>query len=94
MIGTIFIKANLWWCRYRKFSKLGQYPVAEVLVVTLVTGILCFPNPFTRMNMNELIYLLFSQCSPGDSTNPLWLVPKNDIIYIELIRLNKNDLIN
>ncbi|XP_011210780.1 H(+)/Cl(-) exchange transporter 5 isoform X1 [Bactrocera dorsalis] len=71
VIGTIFIKANLWWCRYRKFSKLGQYPVAEVLVVTLVTGILCFPNPFTRMNMNELIYLLFSQCSPADSTNPL-----------------------
>ncbi|XP_067644434.1 H(+)/Cl(-) exchange transporter 5 isoform X3 [Eurosta solidaginis] len=71
VIGTIFIKANLWWCRYRKFSKLGQYPVFEVLVVTLVTGILCFPNPFTRMNMNELIFLLFSQCSPGDITNPL-----------------------
>ncbi|XP_073840234.1 chloride channel protein 3 [Musca autumnalis] len=71
IIGTLFIKANLWWCRFRKFSKLGQYPVMEVLVVTLVTGIICYPNPFTRMNMNELIYLLFSQCSPGDVSNPL-----------------------
>ncbi|XP_017843392.1 H(+)/Cl(-) exchange transporter 3 isoform X1 [Drosophila busckii] len=70
-IGTFFIKANLWWCRFRKFSKLGQYPVAEVLFVTLVTGIICYPNPFTRMNMNELIFLLVSKCSPGDSTNPL-----------------------
>ncbi|KAH8379152.1 hypothetical protein KR009_003321 [Drosophila setifemur] len=71
VIGTLFIKANLWWCRYRKFSKLGQYPVMEVLFVTLVTGIICYPNPFTRMNMNELIFLLVSKCSPGDVTNPL-----------------------
>ncbi|XP_068148620.1 H(+)/Cl(-) exchange transporter 5 [Drosophila tropicalis] len=71
VIGTFFIKANLWWCRYRKFSKLGQYPVMEVLVVTLITGIICYPNPFTRMNMNELIFLLVSKCSPGDLTNPL-----------------------
>ncbi|KAH8313005.1 hypothetical protein KR067_008134 [Drosophila pandora] len=70
-IGTFFIKANLFWCRYRKFSKLGQYPVMEVLFVTLVTGIICYPNPFTRMNMNELIFLLVSKCSPGDVTNPL-----------------------
>ncbi|XP_017101520.2 H(+)/Cl(-) exchange transporter 5 [Drosophila bipectinata] len=71
VIGTFFIKANLFWCRYRKFSKLGQYPVMEVLFVTLVTGIICYPNPFTRMNMNELIFLLVSKCSPGDVTNPL-----------------------
>ncbi|XP_030372678.1 H(+)/Cl(-) exchange transporter 5 [Scaptodrosophila lebanonensis] len=70
-IGTFFIKANLWWCRYRKFSKLGQYPVLEVLCVTLITAIICYPNPFTRMNMNELIFLLVSKCSPGDVTNPL-----------------------
>ncbi|KAL5289746.1 hypothetical protein ACFFRR_009646 [Megaselia abdita] len=70
VIGTVFIKANLWWCRYRKFSKLGQYPVTEVLIVTLVTAILCYPNPYTRMPMNELIYLLVSQCSPNE-TNPL-----------------------
>lgn len=74
VIGTFFIKANLWWCRYRKFSKLGQYPVSEVLFVTLVTGIICYPNPFTRMNMNELIFLLVSKCSAGDVTNPLWYV--------------------
>ncbi|RVE51055.1 hypothetical protein evm_004346 [Chilo suppressalis] len=61
-IATIFIKANIWWCRYRKYSKLGQYPVTEVLVVTLVTAVLSYPNPYTRMNTSQLIYLLFNQC--------------------------------
>lgn len=70
-IGTLFIKANIWWCNYRKHSKLGQYPVAEVLGITLITAVIAFPNPYTRMNTSELIFLLFSQCgiSSGD---PIW----------------------
>ncbi|XP_014242691.1 H(+)/Cl(-) exchange transporter 5 isoform X2 [Cimex lectularius] len=68
VIATIFIKANIWWCHYRKTSRLGQYPVTEVLVVTAVTAVIAYPNPFTRMSTSQLIYLLFSQCgaSPAD----------------------------
>ncbi|XP_071445832.1 H(+)/Cl(-) exchange transporter 5 isoform X3 [Hetaerina americana] len=68
IIAAVFIKANLWWCRYRKVSKLGQYPVTEVLGVAVVTAVLAFPNPYTRMSTSQLIYLLFSQCgvSNGD----------------------------
>ncbi|KAJ8867424.1 hypothetical protein PR048_031225 [Dryococelus australis] len=62
VIATVFIKANLYWCRYRKVSKLGQYPVTEVLVVAVVTALIAYPNPYTRMNTSQLIYLLFSQC--------------------------------
>ncbi|ETN58115.1 chloride channel protein 3 [Anopheles darlingi] len=62
IIATVFIKANLWWCRFRKYSKLGQYPVSEVLLVTFITAVIAYPNPYTRMNTSELIYLLFSQC--------------------------------
>ncbi|KAL0280744.1 UNVERIFIED_CONTAM: hypothetical protein PYX00_001956 [Menopon gallinae] len=69
IIGTIFIKANLYWCRYRKTSKLGQYPVAEVLVVAVVTAIIAYPNPYTRMNTSQLILLLFSQCGISNSDN-------------------------
>ncbi|CAH0545831.1 unnamed protein product [Brassicogethes aeneus] len=69
VIATIFIKANLYWCRYRKFSKLGQYPVTEVLVVTALTAVIAYPNPYTRMNTSQLIYLLFSQCSISNSDN-------------------------
>ncbi|ERL84881.1 hypothetical protein D910_02304 [Dendroctonus ponderosae] len=67
VIATIFIKGNLYWCRYRKYSKLGQYPVTEVLVITALTALIAFPNPYTRMNTSELIYLLFSQCGIANS---------------------------
>ncbi|KAF6210097.1 hypothetical protein GE061_015853 [Apolygus lucorum] len=58
VIAALFIKANIWWCRYRKTSRLGQYPVTEVLVVTFITAVI----PYTRMSTSKLIYLLFSQC--------------------------------
>uniref|UniRef100_A0A0A9YAH5 Chloride channel protein n=2 Tax=Lygus hesperus TaxID=30085 RepID=A0A0A9YAH5_LYGHE len=68
VIAALFIKANIWWCRYRKTSRLGQYPVTEVLVVTSITAVIAYPNPYTRMSTSKLIYLLFSQCgtSPDD----------------------------
>jgi len=28
--GTIFIRANIRWCHYRKTSVLGKYPITEV----------------------------------------------------------------
>lgn len=71
VIGTLFIKANLYWCRFRKQSKLGQYPVTEVIVVTLITAIISYPIPYARMNMGDLIFLLFSQCGISNS-DPLW----------------------
>ncbi|KAK2160894.1 hypothetical protein LSH36_125g02012 [Paralvinella palmiformis] len=45
--GAVFIKGNIRWCRYRKSSNLGKFPITEVLVVTAVTAILAFPNPYT-----------------------------------------------
>jgi len=62
ILGALFIKANIWWCRFRKTSKLGHYPVLEVIAVTLFTAVIAFPNKYTRMNTSELIYLLFTQC--------------------------------
>jgi len=67
VIAAIFIKANLYWCRYRKVSRLGQYPVTEVLIVTSITAVVGYLNRFTRMSTSQLILLLFSQCGVGDS---------------------------
>ena len=30
LVGAFFIKANLWYCKVRKTSKLGKYPITEV----------------------------------------------------------------
>ena len=47
LVGVAFIRANIAWCKFRKSSKLGQYPVTEVLFVALATAVLAFPNPYT-----------------------------------------------
>ncbi|KAG0444991.1 hypothetical protein HPB47_005966, partial [Ixodes persulcatus] len=68
VVATIFIKCNIRWCRYRKESRLGQYPIAEVLAVTVITAVVSFPNEYTRMNTSDLIKVLFSQCGIADVT--------------------------
>ncbi|KAK4321014.1 hypothetical protein Pmani_008179 [Petrolisthes manimaculis] len=67
IIGTLFIKLNIKWCRYRKTSLLGQYPRLEVVAVTLLTAFVAYPNPYTRINTSNLIYLLFSQCGVANN---------------------------
>jgi AGAP005777-PA len=66
IFGTLFIKTNIRWCKHRKVSKLGKYPITEVLVVALITAIIAFPNEYTRMDTSDLIKLLFSQCGIAD----------------------------
>ncbi|XP_036443383.1 H(+)/Cl(-) exchange transporter 5 [Colossoma macropomum] len=66
--GAFFIRANIAWCRKRKTTRLGQYPVLEVLVVTAITAVLAFPNSYTRMSTSELISELFNDCGLLDSS--------------------------
>ncbi|XP_037069777.1 H(+)/Cl(-) exchange transporter 5-like isoform X5 [Pollicipes pollicipes] len=66
VIGAAFIRCNIFWCRFRKTSLLGQYPATEVVVVTIATAILAFPNPYSRMPSSELINLLFNDCGPSE----------------------------
>lgn len=66
--GALFIRTNIAWCRKRKTTQLGKYPVVEVLVVTAITAILAFPNEYTRMSTSELISELFNDCGLLDSS--------------------------
>ncbi|XP_038631508.1 H(+)/Cl(-) exchange transporter 5 isoform X1 [Scyliorhinus canicula] len=66
--GAFFIRANIAWCRRRKTTKLGKYPVLEVLVVTAITGIIAFPNDYTKMSTSGLISELFNDCGLLDSS--------------------------
>lgn len=66
--GTIFIRANIKWCHFRKTSILGKYNITEVLAVTLITAVLAYPNKYTRMNTSALIKQLVSMCRPEDET--------------------------
>lgn len=66
--GAFFIRSNIAWCQRRKTTRLGRYPVVEVLVVTAITAILAFPNEYTRMSTSELISELFNDCGLLDSS--------------------------
>ncbi|TNN47064.1 H(+)/Cl(-) exchange transporter 4 [Liparis tanakae] len=84
--GTLFIRANTAWCRRRKTTRLGKYPVLEVLAVTGVTAVLAFPNPYTRRSTSELISELFNDCGALESSqlcdyvnNPNTSRPLDDI---------------
>ncbi|KAI3366165.1 hypothetical protein L3Q82_009992, partial [Scortum barcoo] len=84
--GTLFIRANIAWCRRRKTTQLGKYPVLEVIAVTGITAVLAFPNPYTRRSTSELISELFNDCGALESSqlcdyinNPNMSRPVDDI---------------
>lgn len=51
-----------------KTTRLGRYPIIEVLAVTAVTAVVAYPNSYTRMSGAELISELFNDCSLLDSS--------------------------
>ncbi|KAK0454689.1 chloride channel [Armillaria borealis] len=68
--GAYFSKLNYRWSRHvRNGTWLKTHPVAEVLLVTLLTTVLCFVNPYTRMGGTELVYNLFSECRTGSGNS-------------------------
>ncbi|XP_015247947.1 PREDICTED: H(+)/Cl(-) exchange transporter 4-like [Cyprinodon variegatus] len=84
--GTLFIRANIAWCRCRKTTQLGKYPVLEVIAVTGITALLAYPNPYTRRSTSELISELFNDCGALESSqlcdyisNPNMSRPVDDI---------------
>uniref|UniRef100_A0A673H8T9 Chloride channel protein n=1 Tax=Sinocyclocheilus rhinocerous TaxID=307959 RepID=A0A673H8T9_9TELE len=67
-------------------TRLGKYPVLEVIVVTGITAVLAFPNPYTRRSTSELISELFNDCGALESSqlcdyinNPNMTRPVDDI---------------
>ncbi|CAF1201953.1 unnamed protein product [Rotaria sordida] len=64
--GALFIKTNINWLKYKKTNHIGRYPRAEVIVLTLITAIFCYPNSYLRLTMPELIRRLVGQCHLDD----------------------------
>ncbi|CAJ0958722.1 unnamed protein product, partial [Mesorhabditis belari] len=72
ILGSIFIWANIKWRSYCKNSAfLGRHNINEVLVVTAVTAVISYFNPYMRKNTSALIKQLFDRCGPDDVTSDL-----------------------
>ncbi|KAI4191649.1 MAG: hypothetical protein LQ346_004674 [Caloplaca aetnensis] len=63
LFGGVFCKANfLWSKKFRKYPIIKNYPVFEVFLVVLATGLLQYPNPMTREPGDAIIKNLLVDC--------------------------------
>ncbi|KIX03895.1 uncharacterized protein Z518_07448 [Rhinocladiella mackenziei CBS 650.93] len=78
LAGALFIKASRFWATtFRRIKIIKSYPMLEVFLVALVTGLIGFWNRYTRLAVTELLFELASPChEPSDNG----LCPKKDEI--------------
>ena len=67
--GTMFIKCNLLWTRYKATYSFAKYPILETFILAFLTSLIAFPNPFTKAESTEVIKELTSKCNIGDSSH-------------------------
>lgn len=73
LYGALFSRLNIIWSRdFRKGTWFAQHPITEVALVTALTTIVSFMNPYCRMGGTELVAMLFTECK-NDSTSSLCL---------------------
>ncbi|PYH43115.1 chloride channel protein [Aspergillus saccharolyticus JOP 1030-1] len=83
--GALFIKASSLWARsFRRIPIIKRYPMLEVILVALVTGLVGFWNRYTKLPVSELMFELASPCD-HESSSPTGLCPTEDGIG-EIIR--------
>lgn len=62
-LGALFIKASRLWARtFRSIPTIKKYPVVEVLLVAVLTGLISFWNRYSRLPVAELLYELAAPC--------------------------------
>ena len=67
--GGTFCKCNFLWSKsFRQFGIIKNYPVFEVFIVVLATGLLQYPNPMTREPGDKIIKNLLQDCRLSTSS--------------------------
>lgn len=73
--GALFIKASRFWARsFRRIPAVKTWPLIEVMVVSLITGIVGYWNPYTNSAVAKLLLNLASPCG-DDSLGDMTLCP-------------------
>jgi chloride channel 3/4/5 len=61
--GALFIKASKHWARsFRRITVIKSFPVLEVVLVALATGLVSYWNPFTRLPVAKLLLKMALPC--------------------------------
>lgn len=66
--GALFIKASRHWAkRFRGIPLIKTYPILEVVLVALVTGLTSYWNVLTKLPVAKLLYNLAAPCDARDN---------------------------
>ncbi|AGO10777.1 AaceriAFR738Cp [[Ashbya] aceris (nom. inval.)] len=81
--GALFGKfVNFWADWFRKKHHMKAYPINEVLLVSLITALITFFNPYTNIAVPELLANIAAPCySKDDFTGDHGLCPKDISIF-------------
>ncbi|KAJ3051253.1 hypothetical protein HDU99_008475, partial [Rhizoclosmatium hyalinum] len=60
--GAFVIKISQVVGGIRKKHWITKHPILEVILMTILTGLICFSNPLTRIDGSELLEHLFQEC--------------------------------
>ncbi|TIA90569.1 hypothetical protein E3P99_01506 [Wallemia hederae] len=61
LFGTLVIKLNMLYSKFRQ-NHLRNNGVMEVVLLAFLTAIICYPNPFLRIDQTESMSVLFREC--------------------------------
>lgn len=66
-LGALFIKASKAWAQsFRRIPAIKKYPLFEVFLVAVVTGILSFWNVLTKLPVAKLLLNLAAPCNSSN----------------------------
>ncbi|KAJ9639522.1 hypothetical protein H2201_002822 [Coniosporium apollinis] len=82
-LGAFFIKASRIWARtFRRLPIIKKWPMFEVLLVALLTGLISFWNRYTRLPVTELLFELASPCDAFTTSGSGLCPAKEQIPYV------------
>ena len=83
-LGALFIKGCRLWARtFRQLPTIKKWPLIEVVLIALATGLVSFWNRYTKLAVTELLLELASPC---DESNVSGLCPREGADILGIIR--------
>lgn len=70
LYGALVIKFNLQMAAFRR-KNLASHGVAEAVTLATITAVIGYLNRFLRIDMTEMMSLLFRECEGGGDHNGL-----------------------
>ncbi|KAK6880312.1 H(+)/Cl(-) exchange transporter 5 [Candida tropicalis] len=81
IFGALFVKFVHWWPKkFRTLKPIKNHPVFEVFVVSALTGIITFWNPYTKQASAELVLDLATPCTGRELDRSLCPSTKDQLI--------------